>query len=499
MEEKRISEEELIDPALYELYSHKNGLTTSQLISLLTEKIQPSGEDAEILFGRNDTRFSQKVRNLISHKSILPYVQYDGASSFLKINSAGEVRLKESEYYEEQNNKNETIKEEDDFPYDGSEDLSLSDFIEEYNLDKKVVVCEPLNYSVYELKRRYNRDEASGGALILKDSFQRNIVWSKKQKSQLIESILLGIPIPLIYLYEGKNSNLIVVDGMQRLFAIFDYLDNKYALSGLEFLTNLNSKYAKDLVDNLTDKFEKYKAKLEDAHLHVIKVAYETPEIFKLKIFQRVNQNGSRLNNQELRHALHQGACTKLLEELSNNIDLLESKTAKLRMKDRYLILRYISMRLYILGELKYYSLNKNDNFYVKYDEINQFLSDSMDAINSFSENQIKIIKKEFLTSYIKSLKIFGIQAFKLDINSPINMILFEITMLLVSLTKDLNLDDSTIQKMLEEFKNYNQEDVDKDGNTPFYRNIKYHRDAKDNFTTKIKWINEIIKRHTKG
>ena len=64
MEEKRYSEEELIDPALFEIYRVGGTITTSDLIKSLIKVLDPQGEDAEILFGRKDTRFSQKVRNL---------------------------------------------------------------------------------------------------------------------------------------------------------------------------------------------------------------------------------------------------------------------------------------------------------------------------------------------------------------------------------------------------------------------------------------------------
>lgn len=495
METKRISEDDLIEPALFELNCHKDGLTTGQLISLLTERMQPTGEDIEILFGRKDTRFSQKVRNLISHKTILPFVDYDNQSSIWKINSKGVDKLYSSNYYKEQQ---DNINEEQNFEFDGAEDLIYTDTLEDFdNIDKRYIDCEPLNYSVFELKRRYNKQNQNG-ALILDDSFQRNNVWTKKQKSQLVESLLMGIPIPYLYLYEGKNSNLIVIDGRQRLSAIFDFLDNKYALTNMEFLKNLEKKKAKDLTDNMVEKLEKYKAKLEDSHLHVIKVGYETPEIFKLKIFERVNQNGTKLNNQELRHALHQGVITILLQELSEELDVLDSKNAKDRMKDRYLMLRYIAMRLYILNELKFYSTIKSDNNCVSYNEINDFLSSSMDAINTFNDKQIEEIKNDFLSTYNRSLSIFGDNAFRLDVNSPINMILFEVTMLFVSLTKDLHFDNSTLKIMLEEFKNYDCQNVDEDGNTPFFQNIKYHRDAKDNFSVRVKWINEIIERHKK-
>ena len=488
MEEKRYTEEELIDPALFEIFRKGGKITTTDLIKALISALKPQGEDAEILFGRKDTRFSQKVRNLVSHKKIYPkYVDYDASLSTMTINKVGEQRLFDSNYYLYNQNKLNEIYNEEMI----DEDLSSDD---ENNYDDIEKKCEPANYSVYELKRRYDRTILgnNSGSIILDDSFQRNNVWNTTKKSQLIESLLLGIPIPYIYVYEGKNNSLIVIDGRQRLSAIFEFLDNKYALRGLEFLTKLNGKKCKDLTKNLIDDFEKYKAKLEDAHLHLIRVGYETSEIFKLQIFKRVNQGGIKLNNQELRHALHQGAITNILKNLSSELDILSSTSAKNRMKDRYLILRYIAMRLYFLDMLNYYN-GKFISKKVLYNEINTFLADAMDAINTFSEEQIRKIEIDFVQSYTDALKYLNENAFRLEANSPINMILFEVSLLFASLSRYYNMDLSKLNNMLNDFKNFDKEKIDKDGNTPFFQNIKYHRDSKINFEQRIEWIKAII------
>lgn len=491
MEEKRYTEEELIDPALFEIFRKGGKITTTDLIKALISALKPQGEDAEILFGRKDTRFSQKVRNLVSHKKIYPkYVDYDASLSTMTINKVGEQRLFDSNYYLYNQNKLNEIYNEEMI----DEDLSSDDENNYDDIEKKYVECEPANYSVYELKRRYDRTILgnNSGSIILDDSFQRNNVWNTTKKSQLIESLLLGIPIPYIYVYEGKNNSLIVIDGRQRLSAIFEFLDNKYALRGLEFLTKLNGKKCKDLTKNLIDDFEKYKAKLEDAHLHLIRVGYETSEIFKLQIFKRVNQGGIKLNNQELRHALHQGAITNILKNLSSELDILSSTSAKNRMKDRYLILRYIAMRLYFLNMLNYYN-GKFISKKVLYNEINTFLADAMDAINTFSEEQIRKIEIDFVQSYTDALKYLNENAFRLEANSPINMILFEVSLLFASLSRYYNMDLSKLNNMLNDFKNFDKEKIDKDGNTPFFQNIKYHRDSKINFEQRIEWIKAII------
>lgn len=80
-------------------------------------------------------------------------------------------------------------------------------------------------YSIYELKRKYDRSKKGLPATIILDSdFQRNKVWSINQQSELIESVLMGLPLPLIYLFEDKRGNLLVVDGRQRLTTFLNFL-----------------------------------------------------------------------------------------------------------------------------------------------------------------------------------------------------------------------------------------------------------------------------------
>ena len=226
--------------------------------------------------------------------------------------------------------------------------------------------------------------------------------------------------------------------------------------------------------------------------MHLIRVGFETSEIFKLQIFKRVNQGGIKLNNQELRHALHQGAITSLLKKLSDELDILSSKSAKDRMKDRYLMLRYISMRLFFENKLKFYN-GGSESKEVVYNEINTFLSDAMEAINTFSDEQIHEIESDFLESYISVLSTLGENAFRLENNSPINMILFETSLMFASLSKVHNIDLNKLNDMMYDFRNYDKEKIDKEGNTPFFQNIKYHRDSKNNFEQRIEWIKNII------
>ncbi len=487
--ERLYSEENLIIPALFELYLNSDGMTTSMLIRALTENLQPEGADAEILFGRKDTRFSQKVRNLISHKRLHPYVNFSkkGKETIFTLNEDGVAILKESEYFA-LNFQDRTKEDEEKKNYDfvGEETFET---VENYNfIEKRYVSVENVNYSVYELKRKYDkttREREAGiepqNGLILDDTFQRTgEVWGTKDKVKLIESILMDIPIPFIYLAEGKKGNLIVIDGRQRLTALFDFLDNKYPLRNIEFFPQLRGKKAKNLIDDL----ETYKTKIEDYHLYVIKIKMSTPEEFKLQIFARVNKTGMQLNPQEIRHALHQGESTLLLERISDKYDIIKKK----RMKDRYLIIRYIAMRLYYLDQLKNYDKEKK----VLYTSINDFLGEAMDAINTFTAEQIDEIYNDFCYSYETALKAWGKDAFKTKSDTPINMILFELSLLLISLTHDSNKAIAYLEE-IKQIKNTDIDEAEDDTETLFECNLKYHRDSKENFDQRINWIRKVM------
>ncbi len=104
-------------------------------------------------------------------------------------------------------------------------------------------------YSLLHLKRLYE----DRGELVIDPEFQRNDVWSARQRSELIESVLMGIPLPVIYLFESRDGKKQVVDGRQRITAIIDFLNDKIRLSDLKILGNLNGKTFSQLEPKLRE------------------------------------------------------------------------------------------------------------------------------------------------------------------------------------------------------------------------------------------------------
>jgi hypothetical protein len=214
-----------------------------------------------------------------------------------------------------------------------------------------IVNIAPDPASVFQLKRKLDKIPP---LIKLDPDFQRHDVWSLKQKSELIESILMGIPLPLIYVKEDDRGVYIIVDGRQRLTTLFQFMSHEFPLQNLTVLKDLNGKYFSETTKNGT-KFDNFlnqaqQSKIEDCPLtlHVIKPPTQDRVTFDL--FDRVNRGGTRLNNQEMRNAIYQGAATKLLNTLvafESFKKATENSVKPDRMKDKYLVLRLIGFYLW--------------------------------------------------------------------------------------------------------------------------------------------------------
>lgn len=466
-----ISEKELIVPALKLIAEQTKGLTTTELIKLLRQELKPTGRDIEILNGRNDDVFSQKVRNLISHKSIEKYIEVidgkmqinDNGLSYLSMQIDNDI----DEYSAE-------IENNDNFREENSD----------CELNFKMSEPDNIYLSVSDLKRKYDR--ATNGnlenSLILSPYYQRyDGIWSLKDKSLFIESIILNIPIPSIYLSEDSKGNLIVIDGRQRLSTLFEFMDEKkgFRLQGLSILKELNGYKFNKLVG---DK-EKFRSKIEDRSLHIAKLRYGTDETFIIETFERVNTKGAKLNAQEIRNAIHHGKSTDLLNDISDYYCGENKIIDKKRMKDKYIVLRYFAMQFF------YNSICENKN--VDFKSISDYLSKIMIKINSFSNEEVEALKENFIKIYDRAKSVFKERAFRLDIKLPINMILFEMTLIIVN--ELMAKSDNEIIEAFNSYLNWNDtENLERE--TSFEKNIKYHRDSKENIQERLLYIKNLMR-----
>ena len=303
----------------------------------------------------------------------------------------------------------------------------------------KEAKIEKTRFSVFEILRKIKL-----GKIILDPDFQRNNVWDQKQKSELIESILMGIPIPLIYTSQSSDGNMQIIDGRQRLSALRDFVDNEksFAIKNLQILDSLNGKKFNDLK-------EIEKTKIEDYMFDIYMIVPPTPDEIKFDIFARVNRGGTKINEQEMRNALYNGFATNIIKEMSN-IEAFKKATAfpnSDRMKDRYLITRFLAFYLFFNNMLDF-----------KYSTIDSFLGKVMTFINN-SYNKIDfdtlVSNFEEVMNFINNH--YGDSLFRFKSKGTkkrkISMVLFESITFVFMLTKEKSKPYPT-QNDIDDFKN---------------------------------------------
>ncbi len=228
-------------------------------------------------------------------------------------------------------------------------DAELNTAVDEQDSDSEfdANTSRKLLWQSRDLSIRELKSMSDDGDLILRPKYQRNFVASVQIASKLIESVLLDVPIPTIYLAEEHDSKLSVIDGQQRLTSFISFLNGNFPgevkpfkLSGLQVLKELNRKSFSELLD--ADK-----SKLRLASIHCITIKKESNEDIKFEIFERLNTGATKLNEDELRNTVYRGEYIDLLAELSGDITLhkLINQTEKRnRFIYRGLILRFLAM-----------------------------------------------------------------------------------------------------------------------------------------------------------
>lgn len=155
-----------------------------------------------------------------------------------------------------------------------------------------------------------------GEVINIRPEYQRRSRWTNKKKSQLIESLLLNVPIPPLFFYESDLARYEVMDGQQRTNAVADFLNNGFALTGMEKLSFLNRKRYRDLTPRV-------RRSLERASLSAVvllqesKADVEDPYVIRRYVFEKLNTGGEKLNAQELRNSLYRSEFNNLIVSLA--------------------------------------------------------------------------------------------------------------------------------------------------------------------------------------
>lgn len=213
---------------------------------------------------------------------------------------------------------------------------------EELNLpvNQREVLTRPADPQVRALHDKYKR-----GKLILQPDFQRQYVWDRKKASRLVESVLLRVPLPIIYLSEQPDGKEYVIDGQQRLTSLFSFVDGQlpggdsFKLIGLTAYKELNKKAFAEIGEELQDR-------IQDYPLRTVTLLRQSDPDLKFEIFERLNTGSEPLNDMELRNCVHRGNYNSFLKELATEPDfhaLLGLTKPDKRMRDIELVLRFAS------------------------------------------------------------------------------------------------------------------------------------------------------------
>ena len=297
------------------------------------------------------------------------------------------------------------------------------------------------DFSVFELFRKYKKQQ-----LILDVDFQRNNVWGNKQKCELIESILMGLPLPIFYFKQQNNSTYVVVDGKQRLSTLFEFLNNSFPLKSLKILTFLNGKKFQDLEDELGI----YQSQLEDYQVYSHVILPPTPDKILFDIFDRVNRGGTKLNKQEIRNALYHGRGLNMISSITNT-EVFEKATRiqqkkDVRMKGSYLLTRFLAFYLLFNG-----LLFKDKEQYEYIGDLDDLIEVTLVQLNRTLLEELEKLREMTIQCLKMSSQILGKGAFRreIDESKPINMNIFETTLYFMTLIIDKEIPHEKISQGL--------------------------------------------------
>lgn len=241
-----------------------------------------------------------------------------------------------------------------------------------------------------------------GGNIILDSDFQRiPDLWDDQKQSRLIESLIIKIPLPTFYFDAGDNENLVVVDGLQRLYAIKRFMalekddPKRLFLTGLEYLREYNGCSFEMLPPNIQKRIKS----------HVI-TAYiirpGTPDKVRVSIFTRINTGGLTLEAAEIKNSVYRGQAANLLKELAHSDVFIQATRGKIdpsRMLDCEFVNRF--MAFYLLG-VERYAGNLED-----------YLNDAMIMLQKEAGDTLERCRKDFLKAMTYAHRIFGDTAFR--------------------------------------------------------------------------------------
>lgn len=286
--------------------------------------------------------------------------------------------------------------------------------VEEETDDNEVSVAYDIASYPSDLTLSVVYEMWKSGDIVIPD-FQRNFVWSVKQASLLIESFLIGLPVPQVFFYIDEKNKSQVIDGQQRITSVAFFLDGFFGSENLQGkkqvfrLQGLDdaSPYAKKRFQDLN---ESQQRKLKSAVLRAINIRQLNPrgEATSIyHIFERLNTGGTPLKPQEIRNCVFRGDLVRILRELnkdSNWRKIVGKKAFDRHQKDVELILRIFGLTY----------------FFADYDKpMKEFLNRTMNREKDGTSTDVKLLVENFLPTAAKIVSHLGSKPF--HIRGPLN------------------------------------------------------------------------------
>jgi len=268
--------------------------------------------------------------------------------------------------------------------------------VEFWEKKQRELVSSVVDYNLGTLSELVNT-----GTINLSPKYQRRFRWDVQRQSRLIESFLMNVPVPPIFLNEDNYGQYSVIDGKQRLFSIVDFLSGRLELSGLEVFSDINGLSIRELPSRLQSVLKTRPT------LRAIIILRQSDQDVKFEVFQRLNTGGVRLNPQEIRNSTYPGPFNDMLLELSECRQFhallgIRNKTKSAiyqEMRDAEFVLRYFTFRE-TWSSFKGGSMKRMmDNFMFDHQRI--------------TENQLATMKDDFLDAIHVVKTAFGDHAFR--------------------------------------------------------------------------------------
>lgn len=367
-------------------------------------------------------------------------------------------------------------------------DISLKKKLDELQAlaRERTVKTQNIEYDLETLVKKIKK-----GVIKINPDYQRNHRWKNVTSSKLMESLILNIPVPTIYLsqdidvdeeVEDDVARYSVIDGQQRLTAIYDFMNNSYVLEGLEILEPLNGMYYKNLPAFLI-------RRLEERTIKCLRIDSTVDSQVKYDIFERLNSGAVQLEAQELRNAVYRGKFNELIKELAKHeyfremLNIKEKnpdENAKVKkMEDVEIVLRFFAL--------------EGDGLNVLKKSFKDFLSEQMAIFNKCTEEELKTKKQNFEDVMSIIYQKFGSKAFakykyeknKSKLTTTFNASVFDALAIAVS----INLKEGTLKTETENIKRFRELFKNED----FFNAIQGSTNDKSKIIKRIEMVREVL------